>query len=204
MAFYAKGLRWSLVLTVAMSSVLGLAFHWLYQPRYITMSGSLSGEALEPSWQAKHADAIVIGTVSRKIGSKLSSPTKQVDPADSEMRLVYTDFEVTVDRVLGKKASLNQTLLPGSKVKVRILGGRAGGIQMRDDLSPEMNMGDNMLMFLSTDDPFFTQEGDSHFTLGLTGAFHLQNGMAERRGLAKAISLADLEREVNTVLNSPR
>lgn len=169
----------------------------------MTQSSLFASEQLSPSWQAQRADAIIIGTISRNMGSK---SVKWNPTGKRQEEIVYTDFEVVVDRVLGKKVSLEQDVSPGAKVTVRILGGRTATTESRYEAAPDakiMATGNRLLMFLTLEDPFTAQEGGQHLMLYRTGAFALKDGFAERPGLdSSPHRLDDLYRVVNDTLRS--
>ena len=140
-----------LVVTVLVVSWVLLARLWATKTEYI--NGQLPEMSVE--------DLFVQSTLAVR-GSVTGSGTSFVVESPSGMRLIYTDYPVTVTETVRGTA--------GETVTLRMPGGTVGRLEQIYTIGPELRTGEEYLLFLYQPGMGggFNTAGDYYYILGLT------------------------------------
>lgn len=108
---------------------------------------------------AARADLIVTGTIVSEGASLLVKPVHE----DADPRF-FTDRTFKVDSVLKGSPAYSK----GKGITLRTPGGRGTYVEMSNGSAPELNQGDNYLLFLYSipDGSSYNTEGDHYYILG--------------------------------------
>lgn len=118
---------------------------------------------------AARADLIVTGTIVSKGASLLVKPVHE----DADPRF-FTDRTFKVDSVLKGSPAYSK----GKGITLRTPGGRGTYVEMSNGSAPELNQGDNYLLFLYSipDGSSYNTEGDHYYILGCSSGAWKQAG----------------------------
>lgn len=118
---------------------------------------------------AARADLIVTGTIVSEGASLLVKPVHE----DADPRF-FTDRTFKVDSVLKGSPAYSK----GKGITLRTPGGRGTYVEMSNGSAPELNQGDNYLLFLYSipDGSSYNTEGDHYYILGCSSGAWKQAG----------------------------
>lgn len=150
------------------------------------MGGIWSNSSSNISFLADHSESIVTGQVIKILPSRWNTPDGRrpkefIDkkPTSNEKN-IYTDIIVKIDKEIRGKDT-------PAEVTVRILGGQVGEDTMITEDEAEFELGENVLLFLTKEDPFTDNSAGTHYrvTGWMNGKFNLINDHAIRPKLPK-------------------
>lgn len=139
------------------------------QPISIFASNSWSDEVLNNSFIANHSDTVVTGHVikilpsswntadgKKPVSTDKKASSKEESEAIRNENIIYTDALIKVDEKI-KNSSIPSVII------VRTLGGQVGEDKMIEQDDAKFELGENVFLFLTKDDPFTDNSAGTHY-----------------------------------------
>jgi len=139
------------------------------QPENIFASNLWSDEVLNNSFLADHSDSVVTGHVIKILPSRWNTAdglkpistgkmasSKEESEAIQKENVIYTDVLIKVDK------KIKNNLIP-SVIIVRTLGGQVGEEKMIEQDDAKFELGENVFLFLTKEDPFTDNSVGTHY-----------------------------------------
>ncbi len=125
------------------------------EPITIYSKGQWDSRVLNNSYLANKSDVIVIGEVKEILPGKWTTANGK-KPAIVDDERIYTDVIIGVEEYLKNPQ-------PSEEITVRVMGGKVGEDRVLVTDEAEFELGEKVLLFLTTEDPFTKNLGGEHF-----------------------------------------
>ncbi|MFZ3383195.1 MAG: hypothetical protein WA144_04645 [Candidatus Methanoperedens sp.] len=133
-------------------------------PTTLIASSSWPEEVLNNTFLSDHSDSIVTGYVIKILPGRWNTPDGKkpivsIDkrPTPNEEK-IYTDVIIKVDKKISKE-------LTSEVITVRTLGGQVGEDRMIVEDEAKFELGENVLLFLTKEDPFTDNSDGAHYRI---------------------------------------
>ncbi len=139
------------------------------QPMTIFAMNSWGDEVLNDSFLEAHSDNIIMGKVIKILPSKWNTPDGKKPVSDGKILEskeefygkqkeynIYTDVIIKVDKKIKNESTT-------AVVTVRTLGGQVDEGKMIEEDEAKFELGENVLLFLTKEDPFTDNSAGTHY-----------------------------------------
>ncbi len=154
-------------ISIMLASILivsAAALIYIYNPVTLETSSSWSEETLNNTFLADHSDSIIAGHVIAILPGRWNTPdgkkpvlSTDKKPAYTEEK-IYTDVIIKVDKAISKEPTQTE-------IKVRTLGGKVGEDVMVVEDEAKFEVGENVLLFLTKEDPFTDNSAGTYYRI---------------------------------------
>lgn len=123
--------------------------------------GIWTDNVLNNSFLAEHSDGIVLGHVIRILPSRWNTPDGK-KPVSTDKKPTFKEKNIYTDVIIKVDKKISNESTP-AEVIVRTLGGQVGEDIMVEDDEAKFELGENVLLFLTKEDPFTDNSAGTHY-----------------------------------------